>query len=260
MPLHPWLDEVVIVGGWAHRLYRIHPLARPLDYEPLGTFDTDIAVPSNLPTASEEMRQRLLDNGFREELLGETQPPVAHYYATTSDSGFYAEFLTPLIGGNVKRGGKRDATTRIAGAPVQKLRHLELLLEAPWEVTIGAGNGYATAVVRRVHVPNASAFLAQKILIHKKRHPADRAKDILYIHDTIETFGGSLEAIREQWESKVKPTLHARAVRQVENAGETHFKEVNDTIREAATIAVGRHLSPEMVREVCEYGWSQAYG
>ena len=27
--LHPWLDEVVIVGGWADRLYRIHQLARP---------------------------------------------------------------------------------------------------------------------------------------------------------------------------------------------------------------------------------------
>jgi len=35
--LHPWLDEVVIIGGWAHRLYRIHPLAQPLDYEPLGS-------------------------------------------------------------------------------------------------------------------------------------------------------------------------------------------------------------------------------
>jgi hypothetical protein len=235
-------------------------LARPLDYEPLATFDTDIAVPSNLPTASQEMRKSLLDNGFREELLGETQPPVAHYHATTSDSGFYAEFLTPLIGGDVKRGGKRDATTRIAGVSAQKLRHLELLLKAPWEVTIGAGNGYPTAEFRRVLVPNAAAFLAQKVLIHKKRDTADRAKDILYIHDTIETFGGSLEAIREQWESKVKTTLHARAVRRVEYAGENYFKEVNDTIREAARIAVGRHLSPEMVREVCEYGWRQVYG
>jgi hypothetical protein len=29
--LHPWLDQVVIIGGWAHRLYRLHPLAQPLD-------------------------------------------------------------------------------------------------------------------------------------------------------------------------------------------------------------------------------------
>lgn len=100
--LHPWLDQVVIVGGWAHRLYRLHPLAQPLDYEPLGTFDTDVAIPTRLTATGEEIRQRLLENGFREELLGETRPPAAHYRVATGSSGFYAEFLTPLIGGLYK--------------------------------------------------------------------------------------------------------------------------------------------------------------
>ena len=31
--LHPWLDQVVVIGGWAHRLYRLHPLAQRLDYD-----------------------------------------------------------------------------------------------------------------------------------------------------------------------------------------------------------------------------------
>ncbi len=31
--IRPWLTHVVIVGGWAHRLYRFHPLARlPLSF------------------------------------------------------------------------------------------------------------------------------------------------------------------------------------------------------------------------------------
>jgi len=47
--LAPWLDQVVIVGGWAHRLYRLHTLAQPLEYEPLATLDTDVAVPDKLP-------------------------------------------------------------------------------------------------------------------------------------------------------------------------------------------------------------------
>lgn len=38
--LDPWLDQVVIIGGWAHRLYRLHPLAQPLDYQPLGTLES----------------------------------------------------------------------------------------------------------------------------------------------------------------------------------------------------------------------------
>ena len=109
------------------------------------------------PVTGEEIRQRLLENGFREELLGETQPPAAHYHVATGDSGFYAEFLTPLIGGDVKRGGKRDAT-QIAGVPAQKLRNLELLLDAPWEVVIAPAIGYPTAGAQRVHVPNAAAF------------------------------------------------------------------------------------------------------
>jgi len=175
----------------------LHPLAQPLDYEPLGTLDTDVAVPAQLPATGEEIRQRLLENGFREELMGEMQPPAAHYHVATDDSGFYAEFLTPLIGGAIKRGGKRDATTQIAGVSAQKLRHLELLLDAPWEVMIVPVNGYPTAGDQRVYVPSAAAFLAQKILIHDKRDRADKAKDILYIHDTIQTFGGNLPAIRE---------------------------------------------------------------
>jgi hypothetical protein len=257
--LHPWLDQVAIIGGWAHRLYRLHPLAQPLDYEPLGTFDTDVAVPAQLPATDKDIRQRLLENNFREEPSGETQPPVAHYYVATEDSGFYAEFLTPLIGGYRKRGGKRDATTEIAGVPVQKLRHLELLLHAPWQVTIAPANGYPTDDARRVRVPNAAAFLAQKILIHDQRDRADKAKDMLYIHDTIETFGGNLPAVCEAWEMSVKPALHTRASREIESAPETHFQDVDDTIREAARIATGRNLTPEMIREVCSYGWKQIF-
>ena len=26
--LDPWLDQLVVIGGWAHRLYRIHPSPR----------------------------------------------------------------------------------------------------------------------------------------------------------------------------------------------------------------------------------------
>ena len=33
--IRPWLAHVVIVGGWAHRLYRFHPLATAQEYQPL---------------------------------------------------------------------------------------------------------------------------------------------------------------------------------------------------------------------------------
>lgn len=41
--LGPYLGRVVIVGGWAHRLFRHHPLAQTMPYRPLMTRDTDVA-------------------------------------------------------------------------------------------------------------------------------------------------------------------------------------------------------------------------
>jgi len=62
--LEPWLCEVVLIGGWAHRLYRRHPLARRLAYLPLITLDGDVAVPPKLKARELSVRKRLLDAGF----------------------------------------------------------------------------------------------------------------------------------------------------------------------------------------------------
>jgi hypothetical protein len=60
----PYLDRVVIVGGWAHRLFRNHPLAQPLPYAPLMTRDTDVALPTDTSLAQESLRERLLSAVF----------------------------------------------------------------------------------------------------------------------------------------------------------------------------------------------------
>lgn len=54
----PYLDRVVIVGGWAHRLFRHHPLAQPLSYAPLMTRDTDIAVAPGIRPDEQSLRER----------------------------------------------------------------------------------------------------------------------------------------------------------------------------------------------------------
>ncbi len=191
--------------------------------------------------------------------MGDMQAPAAHYRVETGRNSFYAEFLTPLQGSEVKRGGRRDITARVSGVSVQKLRYLELLLQNPWDVTIAPAMGYPTPGVRRILVPNAAAFLVQKILIHERRDVDRRAKDILYIHDMIETFGANLAAIREHWQTSVRPALRAKAAYAVERIAEEHFRDVNDEIREAAHISTARNLTPEMVREVCAFGWHQIF-
>jgi hypothetical protein len=49
---------------------------------------------------------------------------------------------------------------------------------------------------RIVQVDNPTSLLAQKILIHDQRDHRDKAKDLLYMHDTVEVFSENLEELR----------------------------------------------------------------
>lgn len=107
--LEPWLGQVVLIGGWAHRLYRLDSRARKLEYLPLTTLDGDVAVPPKLKQEESTVRKRLLAAGFHEEFIGEDQPPATHYHYGKAGS-FYAEFLAPLALSEYDRSGKRKAT------------------------------------------------------------------------------------------------------------------------------------------------------
>jgi hypothetical protein len=252
--LEPWLDQVVIIGGWAHRLYRLHPQAQELDYAPLMTLDTDVAVPSKLPARAQDIRERLLANGFTEEFLGDDRPPATHYRLEQDPSGFYAEFLTPLAGSECDRGNRRKATVDIAGVTSQRLRYIELLLQHPWHVDIDA-NGIAA----RVQVANPASFLVQKVLIHDRRDRADRAKDILYMHDTLEVFGSRLGELCDEWRQRVAPQLHPRGATKVRQSSRQLFGDVSDDIRCAALIPADRKLSPESIMEACRFGFDEVF-
>jgi len=256
--LDPWLDRVVFAGGWAHRLYRLHPHAQALDYAPLATLDADIAMPAELPAATPSIRDRLGEHGFTEEFLGDDQPPATHYAPRDEATGFYAEFLTPLVGGAYDRKRKRKATAQVAGVTSQQLRHIDVLLIDPWVVEFNlVGEAHERKELR---VANPTCFLAQKILIHSKRNTEDRARDVLYIHDTLEVFGGHMEELRAVWQVQVAPRLHRNHTRVTLRARDQMFGEITDAIRGAAIVAAGRGLTSETVREACQYGLQQVFG
>ncbi len=258
--LNPWLEEVVIIGGWAHRLYRIHPVAQVIAYVPIGTLDTDVAIPARLRVEGDDLRERLVANGFEEERLGQDKPPATHYRLRDAETGFYAEFLTPLFGADQARDGQPKATKRIAGVVSQQLRYLEVLLDEPWAVEIGQHNGFPFVDSKRVRIANPVGFLAHKVLIHTKRTRQKFAKDILYIHDTLETFGAQLEELKTEWNTKIRQRVHPKSVRKIERGAVDLFGKVNDEIREAAQIGGARNLSPETVRERCNFGLRQIFG
>ncbi len=250
--IRPWLGQLVVVGGWAHRLHCFHPLANPPEHLPLRTRDTDLAFSRDTALAG-DLHAALTAAGFTEELFGDDAPPAAHY-RLNDDGGFYAEFLTSLHGSGVKRDGSSDATLSKGGINAQKMRYLDLLLVSPWSVRVGQEVGVPVTPDVDLLVPNPTTFIVQKLLIHSDRPRDKKAQDVLYIHDTLELFGASLEELRRLWVDVVRPTMPARTARRVEALGRDLFLHVTDTIRDAARMPQGRSLTAEAVRAACEYG------
>lgn len=207
--LRPWLTHLVVVGGWAHRLHRFHPLANPPAHLPVRTRDADIAFSMDAVLEG-NMRLALRDAGFDEELAGDHAPPVTQYHLGKEHGGFYAEFLTPLHGSGLKREGAPDATISKAGVNAQKLRYLDLLLISPWVVRVGRKVGVPVAADVDVLIPNPTSFIVQKLLIHSDRDGRKKAQDFLYIHDTLELFGASIRPLRRLWLDQVRPSMPRR--------------------------------------------------
>lgn len=255
--LRPFLDDLVIVGGWACRLYRYRQDATDPPYPPIFTDDTDVAIPSTIPVR-ENVRDRLLAHGFTEEFLGEDRPPVTHYRIGEERSTFYAEFLTPMPGGGGRPGRPSHDTAEISGVIAQRLRHLEVLMIEPWRVRLDEHTGNIRADVK---VPNAVSFIVQKLLIHKRRSARDRAKDVLYIHDTIELFGASLDDLRVLWLESIAPELPESTVANVKRLAREVCREGSEAVGGAARDAAetGRELTAKTILAVCDEGLSQIF-
>lgn len=257
-PLRPWLGHLVLAGGWAHRLYRLHPLAHTPGHAPVRTRDVDFALSSRAPLAG-DIGEALGAAGFTRTYLGEDAPPVTHY-DLDEDAGFYVEFLAPLEGSEIRRDGKRDIAVSLAGITAQKLRHLDLLLVAPWSVRIGPTTDVPLERPADILVPNPVSFILQKMLIHDRRRPEKRAQDILYTHDTLELFGGSLDELRGLWSDQIRPSMATKTAKRAQTVAKAMFERVTDTIREAARIPQDRALTPEALRSACEYGLNEILG
>jgi hypothetical protein len=257
--LDPWLGDLLIVGGRAHRLYRFHPLAQSPNHAPVVTRDADVAFDLNARLVG-NIGAALKGAGFDEELSGEYIPPVTEYRLGEEDQGFFAEFLTPLRGGEFKRDGTPDATVKKAGVIAQKLRHVDLLLIAPWSVKVSTDVGVPVGKPLRVKVPNPVSYIAQKLLIQKHRKPDKRPQDVLYIHDTLELFARELTALRKIWREQVRPQMPEKTARTVEKLRRQQFDAVSDVHRSAVRIQQDRGLTPAGLQEASSYGLGAVFG
>ncbi len=202
----PYLDQLVLVGGNAVRLYRFHPRAAPTDLDPLLTFDVDFAAPGTLrPAGRQTLSDLVATAGLDRQLFADHDPPVMKFFSraagksarTERGEQYSVEFLTPLTGRGTDREGMEVVTREIqAGITAQALRYLDLLLVDPWRILLAAiqdMKGFAKGTF--VQVPHPGLFVVQKILISDRRRPRDRAKDMAYVYDVLGLFRRDLTAI-----------------------------------------------------------------
>lgn len=198
--MRPYLDQLVFVGAWCHRLLQFHPLATPPAFEPLMTEDADVATPDRLPSRSVSLEEALTAGGFKARLSGDGKIPVTQYYPNGDENGLYIEFVSQLQGSGYTRSGELNDILAVSGVTAQRLRHVDLLLFEPWELELSKQRGFETgsdALV--VRVANPASYLAQKVLtLRKRRTTTKQSKDALYIHDTLTMFGRSFAAVRDQ--------------------------------------------------------------
>lgn len=252
--LSPWRAHLVFVGGWAHRIHRLSPHANQLEHQPVFTRDTDLAFGNRAPIEG-DIKAALIEHGFKEQLAGEYKPPVAHYTLGDEEGGFYAEFLTPLVGSGSKRNGEPDATMAMAGISAQKIRYLDILLVEPWLITLDSQRGIPLPNPMDVQVANPLSFMIQKFLIQRDRPAGKQAQDLLYVYDTIELFGALLDDFHETWKRTISPALGEKLSNDVRRLSEHTFARMNDVIRAAARIPQDRKVSPDQIQRTCQFAF-----
>jgi len=267
------LNQIVVVGGTAHRLFPMHPLAGPPLAPLLTTEDVDFAAPLELEyDGSRELLQSLLAAGFREEVRGAESS--VHTYHLDEHEGAYLQFIAPKVGSGESRTGEPQRKLRFSGLVAERLRDVDLLMRAPWTLELEIG-GMRTPI----RVVNPVAFLFQKLLLtalpsrNRAMQPmrddpveeaggTKRGKDLLYVYDTLAIFVDRLEALGVEGETLCGP-LTPKLIRRAKAAHAKLFEGKTEAWQEAAWAAKGHRNRPPSARQMavaCERGLSIVLG
>lgn len=173
--LEPYLDEIVLVGGWVPLLYSRcghtsspHPLLR--------TMDIDIVVPGRVPDRGRPAIDQLLSRAGYEPRVHPSDDALVKYELASPVTEI--EFLTPEIG----RPGRATRSVQ-RGLTAQALRYLQILLENTVKIRID-DTVCGSDISLTVTVPSPGAFIYQKGLTlspGSRRENYKLAKDLYYI-------------------------------------------------------------------------------
>lgn len=235
--------HLVVIDGTAHRLFLLHPLAQDPGFDLLMTEDIDLAAPLELQhDGSRQLLDRLLTAGFEPRVSGAEYP--AYTYPLQNHSSAYLQFIANLTGSGTTRDGSRDRLMRFSGIHAEKLRHVDVLLHAPWEANLEREGDSIS-----VRVANPSAYVLQKLLTLRDRRPAKRAKDLLYIFDTLALCSDTLSELGDQTQALV-PELSNKAAKRARTTADEHCFTEGRSAHEAARIAGDQRQAPPTAQRV----------
>jgi hypothetical protein len=175
--LKPYLEEIVIVGGWVPFLYRKYGNI-PARHPSVRTTDIDIAVPRKVPDKGRPTIDNLLSKaGYTTQNFGLYGGAVKYELATPPTE---IEFITPEIG----KSGEPSIVVQ-SGLRAQALRYVQILLKNTRQIEI-IDSISSVNVSSLIRVPSPAAFIFQKALtLPQRRFKA--AKDLYYIFDLLDS-------------------------------------------------------------------------
>jgi hypothetical protein len=176
--LKPYLEEIVIVGGWVPFLYRKYGEI-PARHPSVRTMDIDIAVPRQVPDNGRPTVDNLLSKaGYTAKVLGPANHPVVKYELASPVTEI--EFITPEIG----RPGEPSIVVQ-NGLRAQSLRYVQIVLENTRQIRINDSIA-GININSFIRVPSPAAFVFQKALTLPLRR-LKAAKDLYYIFNLLDS-------------------------------------------------------------------------
>ncbi len=191
--LEPYLDSLVLTGGWVPYLYHYHLKRMNEERAPL-TEDIDFLTPGVIPVEGKDIDTILRESGLECKYRSRDTPPLTVYAGKIGDHAAEVEFLTHAPGQS------EDVVTVQPGLTAQSLHYLDLLNEFTWVVEIDMGEERKSAI--NVLLPTPGAFVVHKGIVYRKRR-ADikRAKDLFYLFHILAIYG-------EEWKTWISDDLH----------------------------------------------------
>jgi hypothetical protein len=256
-PLQAVLSEIILVGGWAHRLHAHHPLASRAGHL-LNTLDADLFVPN--PSPSRGLRvEALRVAGFEISLHGHESPPKTKYILPVDGHEFELDFLARRQGAEIDRHGNRHVTTYFGDVVALLLPFMDVMSHEPWTFTLDQSQGFLTGdAPMTLQIVSPAAYVAHKLMVLEDRQPAiKRHQDVRYLYETIRRFAPALPELRASWSRRTATKgEHARI------AAGRRFVASGDLVTRAARTPDlnGMVADASHMRAVLEAGFVEIFG